>query len=72
MKPETLRMTTEHCLKARGFAGLKSSKGYCACRVGDLMPCGAPVPDDCRPARAEELKGIWVMQTDTERRKGKC
>ena len=63
MTGETLQAIVERDLKARGLAGLKSSEGYCACRLGDLMPCGAPVPGDCHGATAKEMKGVWVMNT---------
>jgi len=34
-------------LQEHGFDGLYSS-GFCACRIGDIMPCGEPRPD-CAP-----------------------
>ena len=63
MTNQTLQQIVERDLKARGLAGLKSRDGSCACHVGDLMPCGAPVPRDCHGATAEEMKGVWAMRS---------
>jgi len=69
MTNQTLQQIVERDLKARGLAGLKSRGGSCACRVGDLMPCGAPVPGDCHGATAEEMKSVWAMRSWKRRRK---
>ena len=38
-----LQEITEKYLKENGFDGLYND-GECACKVGDLMPCGNPSP----------------------------
>ena len=51
-----LEKLTEDWLKKNKLAGLYNRAGECACKIGDLMPCGEPqnnctagveVPCDC-------------------------
>ncbi len=41
----TLQRLIYESLIARGFSGLFNEWGDCACRLGDLFPCGAPSGD---------------------------
>jgi hypothetical protein len=43
-EPTLLRMVSCN-LVVRGYGGLYNTAGDCACRIGDLFPCGAPSAD---------------------------
>ena len=38
----TLRQMVEESLRAGGFDGLWNANAECACKRGDLFPCGEP------------------------------
>lgn len=47
MADTTLQQLVEQALKAGGFDGLWNENGECACKIGDLFPCGQP-SGECR------------------------
>jgi hypothetical protein len=49
----TLHRLIYESLIARGFGGLFNDWGDCACRLGDLFPCGAP-SEDCTAGYVHE------------------
>jgi hypothetical protein len=54
----TLRCLITAGLIARGFGGLFNEWGDCACRLGDLFPCGAP-SEDCTAGYVHEAAAGW-------------
>lgn len=56
----TLKDLTVTLLMKKGFDGLFSSDGECACKLDDLMPCHAPKVD-CAAGYVSEGRGDDVQ-----------
>jgi hypothetical protein len=57
--PDLLAAYMERHLTADGFDGLYHDSMECGCKIGDLMPCGAPDPR-CGPGYLQALTGEQI------------
>ena len=60
----TLRELTEEWLKEHGFDGLCNPDLECGCKLGDLMPCTDPWPEECEPGYVGPPPDDWADECD--------